>query len=290
MEKNPAVYSIPSNGTASLVTADRDNHARMRKVLGHAFSDRATREYEPIIESYVETLINRLREQVAGPQAGKVDISDWMRYLAFDIAGDLSFGESFGCLRSQELHPWAHMVPGFLKADICIAAYDRFPMLRPFTRYLIDRDTIAAADSHFAASGEKASQRIDLGIYRSDLMTPILKHNEKGRGLTRNEIKSNASVFIVAGSDTSATVLTGTFFYLLKNPETLRKVTEEVRNAFDSEQQINTLSAGQLPYMLACLDETHRIYPTILTGQSVVVPAGGDTIGDNWLPEGVRPC
>ena len=259
----------------------------MRKVLAHAFSDRATREYEPIIESYVDTLINRLREQVAGPQAGKVDISDWMRYLAFDIAGDLSFGESFGCLRNQQLHPWAHMVPGFLKADICLAAYDQFPLLRPFARYLIDNETITAADTHFAASGEKASQRMELGTYRSDLMTPILRYNEKGKGLTRNEIKSNASVFIVAGSDTSATVLTGTFFYLLKNPETLRKVTHEVRTAFGDEVNISAQSAGNLAYMEAVLQETHRIYPTILTGQSVVVPPGGDTVGGEYLPGGV---
>ena len=288
-EKDPGVYMIPPNGTASLVTANRVAHTRMRRVLGHAFSDKASREQEPVVESYVDLLVKRLREQTDEGHARKVDISMWLRWLAFDIAGDLSFGESFGCLQNKELHSWANMIPGFLRADISLAAYNRFYLLRWFLPHLISKKTRSMMENHFAASIEKVTRRMKLGARRPDFISPIIKHNEEGKGLTMGEIQSNSSLFIVAGSDTSATVLTGTFYYLLQNPGVLHKLTSEVRGTFKAEQEINPQTVANLTYMLACLDETHRIYPTILTGEAVVVPPTGDTVGHEWIPGGVRP-
>ena len=288
-EKDPAVYGLPPNGTASLVTAKRSDHARMRRVLSHAFSIRALHDHEPIVESYVDLLIKRLHEQIAGEQRGKVDISMWFRWLAFDIAGDLSFGESFDCLQKQQLHAWANMIAPFLKADICLAACDRFGIWRHVLTYLVIPTRIKSMmKDHFAASIEKVSRRVKLGASRADFISASLQHNnEEGKGLTAGELQSNASLFIVAGSDTSATVLTGTIYYLLHNPRVLEILTDEIRNAFKDEKEITAESVSHLPYMLACIDETHRIYPVILTGQAVIVPPGGDMVGNNWLPAGV---
>ena len=288
-EKDPAVYGLPPNGTASLVTAKRGDHARMRRVLSHAFSTRALRDQEPIVEAYVDLLIKRLHEQIAGEQRGKVDISMWFRWLAFDIAGDLSLGESFECLQKQQLHAWANMIAPFLKADICLATCDRFGIWRHLLTYLVIPTRIKSMmKDHFAASIEKVSRRMKLGASRADFISASLQHNnEEGKGLTAGELQSNASLFIVAGSDTSATVLTGTIYYLLHNPRVLGILTDEIRNAFKDEKEITAESVSHLPYMLACIDETHRIYPVILTGQAVIVPPGGDMVGNNWLPAGV---
>ena len=263
-EKDPAVYRKAPNGIASLVSADRADHARMLRVLSHAFSDSASRDQEPVVESYVDILIK-----------------------SFDIAGDLSFGESFGCLQNQQLHSWANMITGFLKADICLGACNRFHALQRILPYLIPKQTRLMMDDHWAATVEKVSRRLKLGARRPDFMSSIIKYNEEGKGLTQGEIQANASVFIVAGSDSVATVLTGTIFYLLQYPKVMRKLTHEVRSTFKAEEEINPQSVARLPYMLACLDETSRIYPTILTGQAVVVPPGGDTVGNDWIPGGV---
>lgn len=287
-EKDPAVYGKPPNNIASLLTANRDDHIRMRRVLGHAFSDRASRDQEPVVESYVNTLIKRLHEQVDGTEGGKVDVSKWFRWMSFDIAGDLSFGESFECLQNQGLHHWANMISGFLKADICLGACNRFSALQRILPYLIPMQTRRMRNDHWAATAEKVTRRMKLGARRPDFISPIIKFNEEGKGLTPGEIESNASLFIVAGSDSVATVLTGTTFYLLQNPEIMRKLTDEVRTTFKTEEEINARSVARLPYMLACLDETNRIYPTILTGQAVVVPPEGDMVGNIWIPGGVR--
>lgn len=286
-EKDPAVYKKPPNAIPSLLTANRVDHARMRRILGHAFSDRASREQEPVLESFVDLLIKRLHEQVEGANQGIVDISKWFKWLSFDIAGDLSFGESFDCLQNQDLHPWAEMVSGFLKADVILGACNRFYALQRILPYLVPRKVKQMMNDHWAATTEKLSRRLKLGAQRPDFISPIIKYNEQGKGLTEGEIQSNASLFIVAGSDTTATLLTGTIFYLLQNPEVLKKLAEEICGTFSTEKEINSQSVTRLPYMIACLDETSRVYPTVLTGQAVIVPPDGDIVGEDWIPGGV---
>lgn len=97
----------------------------------------------------------------------------------------------------------------------------------------------------------------------------------------------NASVFIVAGSETTATVLSGVTFLLLSQPDKLARATNEVRNAFESEDDITMAKASQLDYMLACLEETLRLYPPVPIGMPRIAPKGGRIISGSYVPENV---
>lgn len=58
----------------SIVTAERHHHLRMRKTLSYAFSEKALREQEGFLQSYVDRPIRRLREtSKTGPQ----NLVDW---------------------------------------------------------------------------------------------------------------------------------------------------------------------------------------------------------------------
>lgn len=98
-------------------------------------------------------------------------------------------------------------------------------------------------------------------------------------------------MLIVAGSETTATLLCGVTYLLLHNPEAMRKVTEEVRAAFASEKDITLTSVGKLTYMLACLNEALRQYPPVAIGMPRVVPEGRGavTIAGQAVPEKVSP-
>ncbi|GFF77557.1 benzoate 4-monooxygenase cytochrome P450 [Aspergillus lentulus] len=86
-------------------------------------------------------------------------------------------------------------------------------------------------------------------------------------GLSQEELEENANVLILAGSETTATVLSGVTYWLLRTPDALDKVMREVRAAFASEKDItfNQITA-KLPYKLACLNEAFRLYPPVLGG------------------------
>ena len=102
------------------------------------------------------------------------------------------------------------------------------------------------------------------------------------------EIESNASLLLIGGSETTATLLSGVTYYLLTNPHTLSRLTAEVRSAFSSEAEITLTSVNRLSYMLACLDEAMRMYPPVPHGLPRVIPKGGKTLLERYIPEDVR--
>lgn len=100
---------------------------------------------------------------------------------------------------------------------------------------------------------------------------------------------SHAELLIVAGSETTATLLSGATYLLLKNPKVLARLTQEVRSAFKSEDEICISSAAQLTYLNACIEESFRSYPPVPIGLPRIVPEGGKTFSGQYVPEGVRP-
>lgn len=89
----------------------------------------------------------------------------------------------------------------------------------------------------------------------------------------------------VAGSETTATFLSGTSFYLCRNPATYKKLVDEIRGAFNSYDEITGLATERLPYLKAVIDEGLRIYPPVPMGMPRVSP--GETIDGKYVPEGV---
>ena len=287
-EKDLKVYGKPPNGVHSLLTAPPGDHARIRRILDHAFSDKAYKEQQPIVVGYIDKLIERLTEQVHDQNRDQVDLVKWYNWMSFDVIGDLSFGKSFKCLETQTYHPWVETIFGNLKGICLMGACNRFVIPRYILPFLIPKHITRMINDHWAATTANVERRLSLGTSRSDFMSPIIEQNKGDkRKLEHEEIMSNASLFVIAGSESIATNLSGTTYHLLKNPVTMRRIKAEVDSAFTSEDEITPDSVSHLPYLIACLAETNRIYPTALTGQAMVVPPLGDDICGYRVPGGV---
>ena len=89
---------------------------------------------------------------------------------------------------------------------------------------------------------------------------------------------------IVAGSDTSATTLSSATYYLTKNSELLRQLSEEVRSAFLTEDRIIIASASKLPYLLAVLEESLHLHPPVPISLPRIVPPGEAIVSGHWVP------
>ncbi len=260
----------------------------MRRVLDHAFSDKAYKEQEPIVVSYIDNLIKRLNKQIHDSNQGQVDLVKWYNWMSFDVIGDLSFGQSFNCLETQTNHPWVETIFGNLKGICLMGACNRFAILRYVLPFLIPKRITRMIDDHWAATAANVERRLNLGSSRSDFISPIIEQNKgEKRRLEHEEITSNASLFVIAGSESIATNLSGITYHLLKNPDAMRCIKAEVDSTFSSEDEITPDSVSHLPYLIACLSETSRIYPTALTGQAMVVPPPGDIICGQRVPGGV---
>jgi cytochrome P450 len=162
----------------------------------------------------------------------------------------------------------------------------------PFFKYLLEKfipkSLLEQRKQHVLFAEQKVKKRMTLDTNRRDFMSYIFRNSGTKMELSEADVVSTAGIFVRAGSETTATLLSGTTYYMGKNHETLRKATEEVREAFASEEDINFISVSNLKYLIACLHEGYRMHPVIPVGLPRVVPKGGDTIAGYFVPEGVR--
>lgn len=56
--------------------------------------------------------------------------------------------------------------------------------------------------------------------------------------MVKEEMINNAAVLVLGGAETSASTLSATTYLLLKNPETMKKLVQEVRSTFKSSDDI----------------------------------------------------
>ncbi|KAJ1332026.1 aspirochlorine biosynthesis cytochrome P450 monooxygenase [Microdochium nivale] len=283
-----SVQDLP--GSTTLTMANDEEHSRQRRTLSHAFSQKALLEQETIIRGYVDLMVTKL--SVFADNQKPVNMCDWFNFTTFDIIGDMAFGRPFGCLRDGVWHDWVSLITLTIKAGAFEQATRRMFKTNSFLQRqlvkLIPADLRRKRSEHLELSKEKCLQRIEEGLTRehNDFLYYILRANEKG-GVRQNEIILNSALFIVAGSETTASLLSGLLMWLLRTPHAYERLTQEVRSSFPhSAKNMKFTQLAELPYMNACIDEGLRIFPPVPTGLTRTVPEGGDTVDGEWLPGG----
>ncbi|KAK9413548.1 putative Cytochrome P450 [Seiridium unicorne] len=267
----------------SIISAGRKEHGLVRRQLAHGFSERSMRGQEPIIGGYVDLLIQRLRAACEGGNK-PLNMRNWLNYATFDIIGDLGFGSPFGCLESSDYHPWVRVITDNIKQG---AIFNSLQAVggRPILQFLQRNGFLKSRDQHQELVKEKLAQRLELDAERPDLIEGLIRKRDE-LSLDLGKLRLNASVLIVAGSETTATLLSGAVFLLTAHPAILEKLAHEVRSSFSKEEEITLLSVNKLHYMLACLNETLRHYPPVGGGLPRQSPKGGAMVAGKFIPEG----
>ena len=287
--KNPLWMQPGDNGIHSILSANDADHSRYRRLLAHAFSERALRQQEELLLGYVELLMGRLRELASSPDTAVVDIVRWFNYTTFDIVGDLSLGESFGCLAESRYHGWVEILfTQFKLASIFVAL--RFYGLDKMVRKIVPKSMVQKRLEHARIANDRIKNRHDqgasTGAQKPDFMAYILRHNDE-KGMSYAEIEATLRTLVVVGSETTGTELSAVVRNLLRHPAELDKVTEEVCQAFSTAAEINAERTSELKYLNAVIDESLRLCPPVALGMPRVVPVGGAEVSGDWLPADV---
>ncbi|KAJ5712657.1 hypothetical protein N7493_009125 [Penicillium malachiteum] len=284
--KDYRFYNPTVGGAPSIIVSNDTDHTRFRRLLSHAFSDNSLRGQEPIIQGYINLFIQRLHE-ISEKGTKPIDLVSWYNFTTFDIIGDLAFGESFNCLKNSNYHPWVSIIFKNIKAGAYVSVARRVPGGDFLKRTLTPKSLLRAKAINDKLTMEKVDARVkQTNNDRPDFFGNILKYNGTSKGFAHRELYSNGSTLIIAGSETTATLLAGATYLLMRNPEKLAKLKAEVRSAFKNESEINLDSCNQLHYTQAVLTETLRVYPPVPVGLPRIVDAQGDTIGGNFVPGG----
>lgn len=202
--------------------------------------------------------------------------------------GDLTFGESLHMLDDSKYDPWVSTIFASIKFGNRFNLMSYYPWLSRFVKANLPAKVQKKKLEHFQYSVERVSKRLDRGraTEERDLWDYALSQDE-GKQLSRGEMDSNATLFMVAGTETTATLLSGLTYLLLKNPGEMAALSAEIRGAFEDEKDMSMEAIAALPYLAACLKEALRLYPPVPVGMLHLTPANGSTICGQFVPPNV---
>ncbi|KAL0574519.1 hypothetical protein V5O48_007434 [Marasmius crinis-equi] len=270
----------------SLLELVGDPHAARRRIWNRGMSSESLREYEVIISKRAQQLIEALQVR----ENEKVDLAKWLGYFTVDFMADMAFGgitgpkmlengeDKLGLLSLIEVAaktsevlthiPWVTMIPGYQT------------VLAKNVQRMLD------------FGRDWSNSRVKTGAQTKDLWYHLT--DEAGIEKvppSRATVTSDSALAIVAGSDTTATVMTCFFWFLLANPECYKRLQKEVDEVYPAEENaLDTTRHGKMKYLGACINEALRLMPPVPSGGPRIVPqgSGGKQLAGHFLPEGTH--
>jgi len=112
------------------------------------------------------------------------------------------------------------------------------------------------------------------------------KDEDNNTSLTYEQIIDNTKVFYIAGHETTATLITVTFYYLLRNLKIIKKLQDEIDLVLGNSKEITIEHIDKLIYLQCVIKESLRIRNSVA---GVSRDASEDVyIGKYFLPKGTR--
>ncbi|KAL1637459.1 hypothetical protein SLS56_000597 [Neofusicoccum ribis] len=285
LPKDALANPAPPTGAAALINvADDAQHRRQRRLFAPAFSERALKEQEALLGRHAGALVAQLSRRCCdGDDASALatNVVDLLNWTSFDIMGDLAFGAPLGLLEHGAYTPWVALTFAAIKMltfRMILGYY--FPVTGRIMPLLIPESMKRKRAEHLAYAAAQVDARLGRRTDRPDIWTLVLREAAAGKepGLTVGEMHSNAGVFMIAGTETTATALSGMVYLLLRHPDCLRRLKEEVYGAFESADEMTLERLPHLPYLNAVISEAMRVYPAAPEALMRAVPPEGAEI------------
>ncbi|KAH9987800.1 cytochrome P450 [Russula vinacea] len=254
-------------GTPSLI-AQRDpvKHLQQRKPWNLAFSAAALKEYEVIVAKRTRQFIGCLENLVHGSdhrESVVLDMGKWLNYFTTDFMGDMAFGGGFELMEAggDEDGIWTILESGLHVSSIVSHV--------PYITALLSA-TNGKLRRAIAFGRGSVSKRLGVGANRKDLFYYLSGEElPEAERPSFEDIAQNGTLAIIAGSDTTSSVLSAVIYYLLLNPAAYERLQEEVDSAFPSgEEPLDTVKLSHLEWLNGCINELFVYSPLFQVARS----------------------
>jgi cytochrome P450 len=237
----------PVLGTG-LITSNGTFHRDQRRRIQPAFSHER-------LAGYTDVMARRARDMAASWQHGQhVHLAEALQDLAFTTVAQVLFSAQAAndpriaraMARVNDGIPLRALLPGWLT---------QVPM--PFNRRY-DK----AINLLHSAILETIRHRTDTGP-NEDLLTALAQPAPDGTRMTDTQIRDETITLMLAGSETTATVLSWTFHHLSQDPELAARVRREA-NTILGDRPARQDDLHKLVYTRQVLREAVRLHPVAI--------------------------
>ncbi|KAI1132468.1 cytochrome P450 [Nemania abortiva] len=283
--KNEWYEMLASGFDEYCIVSERDprKHSEKRAMFSAAFTQKALLEQENIIQRFVNDFVKKVGKLGSGPEG--LDMVKWYQMVSFDIFGELGFGETFGCLERESSHPWLDMILDHLLVVNIMDNLRRYPLLVAIVKLLPAKWTTGLAKQQTQFSRDQVKRRLERTSDQRDFVSTVVSKVRNG-DISEEQLVAHASTLVMAGGETTSTAMAAITFYLLKSPNSYKKLTEEIRTRYQTFEEIDVISTSQLPYLQAVIKEGMRIY--VPGPQGLPRKSPGMTVDGNFVPPGTE--
>lgn len=236
-----------------LVTANGEEHKRLRRLTQPAFHTRRVDAYADTMVDYTEAMLDEWRD------GQELDAAEAMRELTMYIVSRTLFGADRVTMRAT-----AERVGAAIHAlqDIANTEFQSPFVLPTWLPTGMNRRRRAARTVLYDAVDRLVAERRASGAADTgDLLSMLLlARDEHGDALSDAEVRDQLVTLFVAGHETTSNALTWTWFLLARHPEEEARLHAEI-DALPGDRPPAAADLPALPYTLQVIKEAMRLYP-----------------------------
>lgn len=232
-----------------LLTSEGDVWRRHRRLAQPAF-------HRDRVHAMGQTILDQTMRASGRWHDGDVrDMAEEMMRLTFAIATDTLFGTALDAAAQtvrESLTTAMRHVNGRVKTLLRLPDWVPTPEMRRFQAAVGELDAVV----HHIIRTRQAG-----GPDHDDVLALLMAaSDEEGRGLSEKELRDEVMTLLIAGHETTATLLAWTWLLLDRHPTARQRLDQELSEGLpDGPVTVDRLQ--ELPYTGAVISEALRLYP-----------------------------
>ena len=256
------------------------------------YAGRELNTFEPDIDKRCLDLIALIRTHYNGIS---MDFAAIARYFTLDVLSTIAFGAPFGFMAAND-DLWDYnkksesfmFILGLSANHSIVRKFLHSPIMQSLAGPKITDKTGVGPALAFAR--RSVAERFGPNAkVKKDMLGSFVN-----KGLTQVQCEVEAFLQIIAGSDSTTTVLRSTLFLLTSTPTAYARLRADidatVAAGHVSTPVITLAEALKIRYLKACIMEGLRMFPPLFGLKSKCAPRGGDTFKGVFFPEGSEVC
>ncbi|KAL2786798.1 cytochrome P450 [Aspergillus keveii] len=293
--KDPGFFQT-SGGISEALPAlvDPEYHKRRRKMINSLFSLKSIEDLAPIVLGVIQ---RALKVAVDAHERKKpLDIQQLYTGVTIDTIMRVLCDKQLYLIDSEEEEPAFMATLRTFSENFFLMKH--FPMLAALSAKMPSSwsEWLLPGDAQFRRKVtewiEEREVKHSQGVQaaedgRKTILDLLLQPEDGSAPLSKDSVVDETYSFCFAGTHTTSLTISMATYYLLRHPDKFDKLQEELSTVKrTNEGLMEYRDVCNLPYLTAVIKESLRLSSPVPGVIPRVVPAGGTTWADHYLPAG----